>query len=213
MINSESLHQLCGITKNFVRTLCGGRDASHGFGHAQAVAHHAQYIARELGIIDERQLRIVMLTAWLHDVADHKYDRDGLLKREVDYFLRIHVPEDAALISAIIDRVSYSKEVHAREQGCLDWQEVLGDEGILLRTIVSDADKLEALGKQGLDRCVLYARHVHGAETAPELLAQYVREHAQEKLLRLKDHFIRTEPGKRLAEPLHQELLAVLAAL
>jgi hypothetical protein len=34
-----------------------------------------------------------------------------------------------------------------------------------------------------------------------------VVDHANEKLLKLKDHFIRTETGKLMALPLHNELL------
>lgn len=211
------INHLSHEVAHFVKISCVGRDASHGFEHAQAVVRNAVVIAGALPDMSIDDMRIIILAAWLHDVADHKYDQDGTLKKNVEKFLLKHAPQDYQLILNIIDRVSYSKEVKARSQATIDWHIVLGDRGMRLRDIVSDADKLEALGRQGLERCKLYAQHYYaekyGKEITPELLSKYVHDHAEEKLLRLKDHFIRTEPGKRLAEPLHGELIEALAEL
>jgi uncharacterized protein len=160
----------------------------------------------------------VALVALLHDVADHKYDVDGTLNAQVEDFLINELElkkEGAEFVMNIIEHISYSKENKAIQSGHpINFKEVLGEMGEDIRDIVSDADKLEALGKIGLERCVEYTKHAHrektGEEIPEELLKQKVIEHAHEKLLRLKDEFIRTEKGKELAEPLHQELLEEL---
>ena len=40
-----------------------------------------------------------------------------------------------------------------------------------------------------------------------------VKQHAKDKLLRLKDEFIRTKPGKKMAEKLNNEMVEELKKL
>ena len=141
-------------------------------------------------------------------MADHKYDKDGRLARQVQEFLRDTFPSEQTrdLIANAIDRISYSKENRAREAGePLDWERVLGREGMEVRNYVSDADKLEALGEIGMKRCLEYAAESLGTKDSRVLL-RHLEEHAEEKLFRLKDQFIRTPAGKKRAEKLHWEL-------
>ena len=66
------------------------------------------------------------------------------------------------------------------------------------RNIISDADKLEALGEVGLRRCMQFSEAHNGN----------VIEHCHEKLLKLlPDGFIRTNAGKKLAVPGHEYIL------
>ena len=194
----------------FVKQTCGNRDPSHGYQHMQAVYRRAYTIATQMGETPE-VINLVIKVAWLHDVADHKYDTDGQLQKLVQQYLE---PDpDKHLILNIIDRISYSREVRDMgKYGRVDWQEVLGDTGYKVRNIVSDADKLEALGESGFLRCVQYKMHAFPGINTTDLTAK-VREHGQEKLLRLKDEYIRTEVGKQMAEPLHNEFAACLRGM
>ena len=72
--------------------------------------------------------------------------------------------------------------------------------------VVIDADKIDAIGVRGLERCAAYARErgVRG----PLNVAREVAEHCDEKLLRLRDEYVRTAPGKRRAAPGHEWLAA-----
>jgi hypothetical protein len=99
---------------------------------------------------DNYILRGITITAWLHDVNDHKYNDTLLMKNKMKQFINNDLLLDNTetnLILNIIDRISYSKENKIRQSnGMLDWYKVLGNKGCIIRDIVSDADKLEAIG-------------------------------------------------------------------
>eukprot|EP01130_Rhizamoeba_saxonica_P018560 TRINITY_DN9335_c0_g1_i1.p1 TRINITY_DN9335_c0_g1~~TRINITY_DN9335_c0_g1_i1.p1 ORF type:complete len:178 (+),score=32.43 TRINITY_DN9335_c0_g1_i1:325-858(+) len=146
---------------------------------------------------------VVYVAALVHDVIDHKYvtTDEAVAKKErlfhhISSFLG---PEEVVAVERIIDNTSYSKE----KKGKL---EQLG-ELMILRDIVSDADKLEAIGEIGLERCFEYQRNLVSDITSEELEKQ-VYEHCQDKLSRLlKDNYIRTEPGKILGSSRNDVIL------
>ena len=72
----------------------------------------------------------------------------------------------------------------------------LGPDGQLVRNIVSDADKLEAIGREGVNRCMEYSRAKLKCEE-PKLIQRLV-EHCEEKLFLLLPH----GKGTLLAPPL-----------
>ena len=211
-----------------VAEICEGRDASHGHEHMQKVAVNSVRILKgeitEMEEAAEEVGRLVVIVAWLHDVADHKYDTDGTLQMRLERVLSevCRSAEEAALVCNIIDRISFSKEQKVRAQspdGCVDWLALLGTPvAVSVRHIVSDADKMEAIGEEGVTRCLEYSQHDYsrrngGAEIPSALAMQHVLEHADEKLLRLKDEFMYTQTGKALAQPLHDQMVGALAKL
>lgn len=204
---SEDFDYICG---SFVKRVCYGRDESHGYGHMKKVKENAIIIYSNENINDPYIENLCIVCAWLHDVADHKYDFDGTLSVQVEAFLDKILPQDTKLIMNIINRVSYSKELQDKS----DWDRVLGSTGLLVRNIVSDADKLEALGKIGFERCVGYQKEYYHNECGEEIpdkeLHRRVHSHANEKLLHIYNNFIHTETGKKLAKPLHAELVTEL---
>ena len=206
------------VLSEFVQRVCKGRDPSHGHEHMEKVAKNARYIYEntESDYKNDHVYIMLLAASFLHDVNDYKYDPDKLLTKQMYDFLMHYFDEnDTKLIMNIIDRVSYSKENNAIVlKQKLDWQEVLGDVGCFIRDIVSDADKLEAIGKIGIQRCIEYNTHKYfeknGNNISREQLVNDIITHANEKLLRLEDEFIRTKVGKQMAEPLHEEMITAI---
>jgi hypothetical protein len=213
-LEQHKLLDTWNVLNEFVQTVCQGRDESHGWQHMECVANDSIVIFRELHKeMNEKlisRLKRTIIAAWLHDVCDHKYDHVGKLRTKVISFGMDTFNAEFSGIMNIIDRTSYSKENNViKAGGKLDWQDVLDADELEIRDIVSDADKCQALGEIGLERCIQYTKEKHG-EISVNTLRKYVTEHADEKLLRLKDHFIRTRPGKVMATKLHDEFVAAL---
>jgi HD superfamily phosphodiesterase len=189
---------------SFVRITCKDRDDSHGFEHMSQVTQNAIKILQNENITNKNIIIKTIIVAMLHDVADHKYDKDGTLHKRVESFIAIISNEK--YIMKIIDYISYSKEQRAIDNKTpIDYENELGYENAIVRHIVSDADKLEALGHIGFERCKEYNKHINKDISESDLEKLMVL-HADEKLLRLKDHFMRTNSGKLMAEKLHNEL-------
>jgi HD superfamily phosphodiesterase len=219
---TDDLELWCKLN-DFVKTTCQNRDESHGHTHMQTVAITSMliclsYKSYQTSFTSFHQLcKRAMIVAWLHDINDHKYVQhwnNGTNFQTLvhDFLLQLLQEEkETILIENIIDRISYSKEnktILNKEKS--DWLEILGVEGCLVRDIVSDADKLEALGRIGLTRCVEFIKHKHNNSISQELLKEKVNEHAKEKLLRLKDEFMRTTMGRYMAEHRHNEFVLAL---
>jgi len=199
----------------FVQETCQGRDPSHGHAHMQTVAQNALEIYLQF-TGNHANLRLVLIAAWLHDVADHKYvseDPTLLLKLEgfLDRLSREEGdPELAKEVKLVIDHISYSKENRLRKErfggNHVDWEMILPAHLIEVRDIVSDADKLEAIGMIGVERCLHFAK-VQDPNVTEREAVHHLIEHAQEKLLRLKDEYFKTPPAKKMAEPRHLIML------
>jgi len=220
---AQSFVKLLNTLTDYVKEVCKDRNDSHGLNHMLHVTMNAhQILQNDDNDLFEESLGetylYISIVAMLHDVPDHKYDLDGTLHTQVFEFVRdkiIFDTEKAQFIMDIIDHLSFSKENKAIQSGNpINYVEVLGDFGAYIRDIVSDADKLEALGEIGLYRCIEFTKHTYkekyGKEISNKLLKQKVIEHANEKLLRLKDEFFRTNYGTFLAIPLHDELIKAI---
>lgn len=168
---------------------------------------------------------MVKIVAWLHDVADHKYiEKEPHLKEELADFLQrfttdIHNQRlmeyskykylcNPQMIMAIIDRISFSRQ---KKLGTSDWYKTLGIHGCFVRNIVSDADKLEAIGKAGIDRCRDYTieKLTHeGKEITTEIIYNDVETHYHEKLKLIASMtYMKTIPGWCCAQILAIEML------
>jgi dCMP deaminase len=188
-------------------------DDSHDLKHAQTVARDA--VAFALGDLKDetdfaRTIRLVKMTlaaSLTHDVPDHKYDKDGsnkaLLMVELSKWFNM---ADAKLVLDVIDRISYSKENKARLKGePLDWNDVLGEDGKMVREWVSAADKMDAIGIRGVERCLAYIKAKNPDYTEKQQVEHLV-EHAKEKLIRLMTEFVTSPTARKLMEPLHIEM-------
>jgi hypothetical protein len=202
------------VLSDFVKRVCADRDESHGYEHMKAVAETSRMIVQTdfPAALDARMLIDVITAAWLHDVADHKYDKDGTLDAILDDFGYKHI-DNFDDIKKVIKLVSYSSENKAILSGKpLNYEEHLGSYYTLVRHVVSDADKLEALGKIGIERTIEYTKNTNPGYSNEEIVAD-VKKHADEKLLRLADEFIRTPTAIAIARVRHNEMLSELAKL
>ena len=199
----------CARTLAFARAELEARGESHGLAHAKRVRALALAIYAEVGGGDAR---VVEVAALLHDVCDHKYvdpatDAGRACIERRDRFLAETLSaSDAAAVVQIMGAVSYSREARALARGEAPAWASLPESIRVLRHCVSDADKIDAIGVRGLERCAAYARErgVRGSLN----VAREVAEHCDEKLLRLRDEYVRTAPGKRRAAPGHEWLAA-----
>ena len=199
----------CPRTLAFARAELEARGESHGLAHAKRVRALALAIYAEVGGGDAR---VVEVAALLHDVCDHKYvdpvtDAGRACIERRDRFLAETLSAShAAAVVQIMGAVSYSREARALARGEDPAWAALPQNIQVLRHCVSDADKIDAIGVRGLERCAAYARErgVRGSLN----VAREVAEHCDEKLLRLRDEYVRTAPGKRRAAPGHEWLAA-----
>ena len=79
----------------------------------------------------------------------------------------------------------------------------------LIRDIVSDADKLDAIGYAGIERCRDFSKY-RSPNASCEEIEENVVEHMHDKLLKLLDQYIRTDSAKTIGKPLQKEMLDYL---
>ncbi|RNF04981.1 HD superfamily hydrolase [Trypanosoma rangeli] len=216
--------------QRFVGDVCAGRDATHGLAHMERVTENALLILHmEHGQATRSPLTLsrVILIAMLHDVADHKYDVANTLLQKAREFLvaeiaaitDVEVNSEEALNHALtaMEAVSFSKE---KKYGMRWFEAKLSPDWVFVRDVVSDADKLEAIGEEGLRRCLMYTRHTlmtrEGHQVWDAALQQRcleaVKQHFVEKLSLLSTKFIVTPAGKFLAAPRHVAMEQTLKA-
>ena len=211
--------QLIEKLEIFVAQACEGRDDSHGLAHMRKVCDNSMIIFSQT--IDESNpdyqefSDLVQICAMLHDVPDHKYDKDGSLKTKCCAFLTNDISLDISTtktVMDIIDLISYSKENRAIVNNSpIDFDSLLGKFAIV-RHIVSDGDKIEAIGEIGIERCAQYS-----LESSPGVdqlsLKKMIVDHYNEKLGRLLTEFIRTKAGKQMAIPEHERMAEIISDL
>ncbi len=215
-INKMELNELLS---SYVRYVCRDRDESHGHSHMKSVYENSITISNNLDNEEneifnknyERNMKYLMITSWLHDVCDHKYN-DISKEQMKSFILSLGIDNiEVERILRIIDCISYSKENKAILSGFpIDYKQIISPDGndeeqfLLIRNIVSDADKLEALGDIGLKRCIQFTTD-RNPLSSPQEIKLEVANHSREKLLRLRDNFMRTTHGRFLSHHLHEE--------
>jgi HD superfamily phosphodiesterase len=211
-IMRHTIEQRWNMLSEFVQTICAGRSDTHGHAHMKAVAETASYILfADFFDKDGSMMLDTITAAWLHDVADHKYDYDGTLEQRLDEFGTANISnyED---IKHVIKYVSYSTEHKAIASGTpLDFPAILGDYYSNIRDIVSDADKLESIGVKGMERSLTYNTDTNPTFTRAQVIAE-VRKIYNEKLVKLATQFIRTSTARAIAQKEHKEMEEWLAA-
>ena len=211
-ISADSIEQRWNMLSEFVQTICAGRSDTHGHAHMKAVAEMSSYLLFVDFFDKDGSMMLDTITAaWLHDVADHKYDYDGTLEQRLDEFGTANIPNYAE-IKQVIKYVSYSTEHKAILAGTpLNFKQILGDYYSNIRDIVSDADKLESIGVKGMERSLTYNTDTNPTFTHAQVIAE-VRKIYDEKLVKLATQFIRTPTARAIAQKEHTKMEEWLAA-
>lgn len=178
----------------FVKTSTINFDDSHNHEHALKVSYNAHKIMKTLNPNYNQEL--LSYVAMLHDVCDHKYKELSITREELINFINENLSsEHVNIVMKIIDNVSWSKEVRGET-------EQLNEPYNLYLTALTDADRLEAIGEIGINRCIEYTL------SRGEVVPDDVIIHCNEKLLRLlPEGFIKTELGREMAQPLHDYIV------
>ena len=208
----RAIEQRWQLLSDFVLTTCAGRSDTHGHAHMKAVAETSAYLLFvDFYDKDGSMMLDTITAAWLHDVADHKYDHDGTLEQRLDEFGTANIPNYTE-IKQVIKYVSYSTEEKAIASGTpLNFKQILGDYYSNIRDIVSDADKLESIGVKGMERSLTYNTDTNPTFTHAQVVAE-VRKIYNEKLVKLATQFIRTPTARAIAQKEHTKMEEWLAA-
>ena len=168
-------------------------DESHNWIHAVNVTRTAHEIMNSLGVSYEQE--IITIAALCHDLCDHKYQESISVKTLEEFSIKMIGPENTFRVLDIIENVSFSKEIKGLRKSLSDIDNVY-------LMAISDADRLEAIGLIGIKRCEIFS-HERGKKVPEDVI-----KHCYEKLLRLlPENFIKSDYARKLAIPLHQEIL------
>ncbi len=170
--------------------------ARRAFGRSQQEAHSYDHTRRVLSIslqigkeMDAR-IRILYAAALLHDVGRPREEKTGVSHAAISGEMSRKVLSEAGYTPQEIESVVAAIRTHRFSEGLRP----VSLEGMIL----SDADKLDAIGAIGIYRAVVQAAVTGGGMEA------FLR-HADEKLLKLAD-LMYTEAGRRLAVSRHRVL-------
>jgi uncharacterized protein len=156
--------------------------SSHDRDHVERVVKLAVYIARREGA----DVEVVKKSAELHDTARDKPN---------------HAIESAKLAREILRKEGYDEEFIERVVHCIEAHSF--SSGVEPKTleakVLSDADKLDAIGAIGIARAFIFSGEK--GRSIEETL-----KHFEEKLLKLKD-LLYTKTAKELAKERHEFLV------
>ncbi len=167
--------ELIKVIEEFVRCVMGDDDA-HGYPHVERVRKLALWLSKFYEV-DEEVIEIAVL---LHDIGrlcggdEHAHESAILARRLLEV---LNYPKDK------LEKVIEAIEAHSYTSGV--------EPKSLEAKIVSDADKLDALGSIGIARVFLYSCHI-GRSIKDSL------EHFKEKILNLPK-VMYTEVGRKEA--------------
>lgn len=184
--------------ENALKKFYENRDKSHDWNHVINVKNNALMIIDNLDDeLTDLDINIILISCIAHDIWDHKYSKDldktNTLKNEFTSILSSfnYTNDTINDIITIIDNISFAKEFKLRNEG----SNLFLPESIkYLRNIVSDSDKLEALGIEGIKRMIDYRIYSNNQN-----IMEDIKEHYNNKLSKLiKDDYIKLEFSKKI---------------
>jgi len=157
--------------RNFARNN-SQQDDIHGFSHVERVYDMCIRIGKDLNV----NMRILKISALLHDVGRKMADNSAKLNNHAEVSAEMAVEflsaDELNLSQDDIDGVVHAIKAHSFSNGVVPTT--------LEAKILSDADKLDALGAIGLYRTIGFTvQNKGGIDT--------VIEHLDNKILKLKD--------------------------
>ncbi len=196
-------------TYDFVKQHHAADNSGHDFFHIKRVYENACLLAENAPFVDDF---IVKMSALLHDVDDYKLKTDG---KSTFNFLQSLKLEDKIIdkILTTINAISFSKSGAKPDFETIEMK------------ILSDADKLDAIGAIGICRTIMFGAQNHRPlfdenifpqnNLSKEQYKDLNREennsinHFFDKLLKLKEA-MQTEVGKKEAQKRHNFMVKFL---
>lgn len=166
--------EIISLTEEFAKECSKNNEPGHDFSHIQRVRKMAVYLAKECKL----DTFIVELIALLHDVEDHKFESNNSVKEFLNILDLLDSVKETIL--NIIPCISFSK------------YPTLIEHFPLVGKIVSDADRLDAIGAVGVARAFSYGGNKN--RSFEETL-----KHFDEKLLIL-DQYLYLDKSKEIAK-------------
>ncbi|MGD9396339.1 MAG: HD domain-containing protein [Candidatus Thorarchaeota archaeon] len=180
----ESTHRLI---ENFVREqLEKNGEGAHTFDHSRRVYTLSMRIGKDSGA----DLKVLGAAALLHDIGRSKEDATGISHAILSGEMSQEFLKDVGFNDDEIDKVVDAIRTHRFSEGI--------EPNSLEGKILSDVDKLDAMGAIGVFRAIAQANSTGVGIEA-------FLKHADEKLLRLKD-LMYTDGAKTVAEERHGTL-------
>ena len=166
------------LTEEYVKKCLENKEPGHDFLHVQRVRKTALKLGKHVG----SDLFLVEILSLLHDIEDHKFEDNNVVK---DYLDSIKIDDDyKEKILFILPHLSFSKYPK------------LPDDFPIEGKIIQDADRLDALGAIGVARAFSYGgyknRRMHGQDDS-------TIKHFDEKLL-LLDQYLYFDETKKIAK-------------
>lgn len=204
-----------------------GRDSSHDKYHAIKVRKNTIFIYENLSYYEKKKFQpaikllnennidvelFLSLCAELHDVIDHKYIKNTKkTEDEISIILKekLLIPcEFSKIIWEICNNVSFSKQLAGKRDDLGNWNPVL--------YLISDADRIEALGRVSFDRMIVYTYSVLHIKT-PEKIFGNIYNHTQ-KLLKMYPtktrnswKYIKFGISREVSFSLHEDLRVLIS--
>lgn len=186
-----------------IKEVLGDDTSGHDLWHIKRVVA----LAKTIGAKEGGDLFIIELSAWLHDIADHKFHNgdETVGPREAEKWMVSQnvSKENIKSVVTIIKEISFKGAKVKTPMSTLEGK------------VVQDADRLDAIGAIGIARTFAYGGSKSHAIYEPELnpvkhtsFDKYknskapVINHFYEKLLLLKE-LMNTKIGRQMAEERH----------
>lgn len=186
------------------------RDRSHGVDHIQKVLKNVDKISKHF-IFSSQEEVILRTCALLHDAYDHKYfqkseDIKNIKEKISDDLTKFGLSwNEIQIIFIIIDNISFSKEKAQRDR-YYDLVSLLSPNMINIRNIVSDSDKIEALGIEGIQRMILYSVHKISNEITTSIINDIKKLCKNKLYIMISENYVRTDIGRKIASQKLEEL-------
>lgn len=166
---------------------------SHGLDHVLRVEYLCEIIGRE----EHAEMGVLLPAALFHDIA-RPIERDkGMPHEEIGARIAEHYLRSIRYEEEHIQKIAHAIRTHR-------YRSIEKPETLEAR-ILSDADKLDAMGAVGIARTFIRAGEHQGD-------IRDAMDHIHDKLLHLHG-LMYTEPAKKLAEERHRYLCAFLETL
>lgn len=162
-------------------------DDLHGIGHVERVLT----LARAIQKVEGGNLTLVEALVWFHDIGRKYEDAQQLHHAIISANMAHTFLESLQITTPTLDSICHGIKAHSFSIG--------GKPTTVEAQILSDADKIDAIGAVGIYRACVYQAGSHNG-------IQNVLAHIDEKLLKLKDlMFLAT--SKQLAQNRTKKLL------